>query len=224
MKWYKYLLPWNWCKCCTAPEPEPELEALNPHTGEMYDSSGVPKPIHEVNKVPDGKVEMTASAEACVTELLKIHKDLKKPTPPFRAGVVYKDRYKYKGPGHNNQYHVYLRREKSWEHKFDKIQPFFSSFGSNKDFLSYLFGQEQQADYELYAGTKNNMWELLRYTGTFGYNRVFCAVHKKTGEEFVIVTNFPWSTEKLKTIPLDEAVIHPKRLNFGPAPKAYNEW
>lgn len=223
MKWYKYLLPWNWCKCCTGTGSEPELEALDPHTGERYDSTGVPKPIHDVNKVPDGRVHMTEEADACVTELLKKHNDLKKPTPPFHAGVVYKDQYKYAGPEYNNQYHVYLRRGKSWEHKFTKVQPFFSSFGSNKDFLSYLFGQEQQAEHELFAGTEDSMWELLRFVGTFGYNRVFCAVHKKTGDEYVIVTNYPWSGSGLKTVPLDEAVVHPKKLNFGPAPKACNE-
>lgn len=223
MKWYKYLLPWNWCKCCSSPEPEAELEALDPHTGEKYDSTGVPNAIQEINKVPDGAVEMSPSIADHVTELLEKHKDIKKPTPPFRSGVVYKDQYKYNRPEYNNQYHVYLKHGKSLIHKFDKTQPFFCSFATNKGFLSYLFGQEQRDNYELFAGTERGMWELLKHTGTYGYNRVFCAVNKKTGEEYVIVTNLPWSTQKLETIPLNRATVHPRDLNFGPAPKAYNE-
>jgi len=61
--------------------------------------------------------------------------------------------------------------------KEQKSQLNFSTFVTNKDFLSWLFGQSNQNNYVLLAGTKK-YWNKVSHTETYHPNRLYKAVHK----------------------------------------------
>lgn len=67
----------------------------------------------------------------------------------------------------------------------------FSGFGTNKDFLSWMFGQSEQNTYRLYIGDSRR-WYKLAFTGGFFYNRMYRAV-KDNGDVYIIITNMPFT-------------------------------
>jgi len=102
----------------------------------------------------------------------------------------------------DHRFHLYLLHDDKLVLKETSSLISFSEFGTNKDFLSWLFGRTNQAKYDLYGGTgvneelvksggavKVGTWIRLAFTGCHKRNRLFKAVHKETGDVYIILTD-----------------------------------
>lgn len=177
-RWHN-LLPWNWFKCCKQDDSSQPLVSNPPLTREQADAT--------LNSPFIDTVDAVISITEPINTLIRLHSRIRTDIDPYK-------------------FNIYLENsmsESGFAEKDIKQLPYFTKpgFGTNKDFISWLFGKNQQSDYVLYAGTKKEQWIKLAFTGEFTHNRIFKAVHKNNGETYIVTTNCPYKDTSKFVIP-----------------------
>ena len=186
-----YLLPWNWGKL--SDWVRGKFYPLHPQElPEEY------KPITEAQAAdvlfPPGLPAQVLDDTHPITEPIETVLDKHAVSRNKKA-----DKY----------YHIYIVRGGILEYKETKKQVYFSGMGTNKNFLSYLFGIDRLHQFTLYAGAESSEsssgsvgnWTKLAYTGGYGYNRIFKAVwadDESAPEKYIVITNQSYNTTLVK--------------------------
>ncbi len=99
-------------------------------------------------------------------------------------------------PGHPQpgKYVILISSNGELVEKERKTCGIFSSFGTNKDLLSFLFGKNCMSQYKLYALNYPN-WIGLSRIGEFKRNKVFRADNTETQDFYYIVSNCGYSKD-----------------------------
>jgi len=177
------MLPWNWIKCCK-----------NEHS-KVDENSKIDK-VDEYSKVD---VHNEHSEQYLITE----------PISNIICNLAIVENISWTD---EQLYCIYMLHDKELVLKEQKSQLNFSTFVTNKDFLSWLFGQSNQNNYILLAGTKTH-WNKVAYTGTYHHNRLYKAVHKESRVVYVILANLPFQKESLCVTPSERINEINDRLN-----------
>lgn len=174
-KWkWKYLLPWNWTKCCKPCKRE--------HVDEVYQSV---RPEYQ-------KISMEQAKDMLKSDTINTSDDEYVITEPISDILDDLKVKKNKVPTDLKKYRIYLVHDGKLEFKEEKTQ-LFGQYATVKDFLSGMNGQSSASDYDCYGGTSDpSSWILLAFTGLFSENRIYKMVHRQTGETYLVLTNLPY--------------------------------
>lgn len=119
------------------------------------------------------------------------------------------------------EYRIYQYVDGSFHEKECKQLMAFQTFATNKDFLSWLFGQPNQNDYKIYAGD-HACWYLLSNTGIYHTNRIFKAVNCKTMSTYIILTNSPHRPKYFDTRGAGAEYLRERANLLKPPSKGFN--
>lgn len=152
-------------------------------------------------------------------KLLEKHPQIKQPNRKVKHGKNPRDPESM--ARNYDSFHLYLREGDHYLYEDTVSLVCFSTFGTYKDMLSKVFGQQNQNDYDILFGTEEHKWISVERVQGYRPNRIYKVISRgKDQNEYIILTQFPFSKYVSKETEQNQYAKY-RKVNFDTL-KAYN--